>query len=49
MNFDTQESLWDTFKKNNIDALMIPHVTWTQETHGIWNTPNNQFRLVGEI
>ena len=49
MNFDTQESLWDTFKKNNIDALMIPHVTWTQETHGIWNAPNNQFRRVGEI
>ena len=49
MSFDTKESLWNTFKKNNIEVLMIPHVTWTQESHGIWNITNNQFRRVGEI
>ena len=49
MSFDTKESLWNTFKKNNIEVLMIPHVTWTEESHGIWNITNNQFRRVGEI
>jgi len=48
-NYNTKESLWNTFEKNQLEVLMIPHVTWTQESHGIWNIPNNQFRRVGEI
>tara|TARA_Y100000590_G_scaffold132233_4_gene151082 strand:+ start:1920 stop:3830 length:1911 start_codon:yes stop_codon:yes gene_type:complete len=48
-DYSTKESLWKIFDKNQTEVLMIPHVTWTQESHGIWTISNNRYRRVGEI
>lgn len=48
-DYPTLSALWNGLDRQGVPALTIPHVTWPDPGHRIWQQVNNIYRKVGEI
>ena len=48
-DYPAKPALYDALERQQVPAIMIPHMMWAQPDHGIWDNISNRFRTIGEI